>query len=109
MLDHSPGARTKKVAYFRSQFDPFSRKQRAVFLESEIVDNIFQWDVLKNIRQIKSYDDMFPAIRALTVQKILKIRIVSQKFLQNEIFFSFSLKCFDLNCISRKTPTIYIA
>ena len=37
------------------------------FLEAEIVDNIFQWDVLKNIIQIKSYDDMFQAIRALTV------------------------------------------
>ena len=28
------------------------------FLEAEIVDNIFQWDVLKNIRQLKCYDDM---------------------------------------------------
>ena len=68
-----------------------------LFFEAEIVDNIFRWDVLKNMRQIKSYDDMFQAIRALTVQKILKIRILSQKFLQNESFFSFSLKCFDLN------------
>ena len=68
------------------------------FLEAEIVDNIFQWDALKNMRQMKSYDDMFKAIRALTVQKILKIRILSQKFVQNEIFFLFSLKCFDLNC-----------
>ena len=39
------------------------------FLEAEIADNIFQWDVLKNMRQIKSYDEMFHAIRALTVQK----------------------------------------
>ena len=39
----------------------------------------------------KSYDGMFQAIRALTVQKILKIRILSQKFVQNESFFSFSL------------------
>ena len=42
------------------------------FLEAEIVDNIFQWDVLKNLRQIKSYDYMFQAIRALTVQKLSK-------------------------------------
>ena len=48
------------------------------FLEAELVDNIFQWNVLKNMRQIKSYDDRFQAIRALTVQKILKIRILSQ-------------------------------
>ena len=42
------------------------------FPEAEIVDNIFQWDVLKNIRQIKSYDDMFQATEALTVKKFLK-------------------------------------
>ena len=59
------------------------------FREAEIVDNIFQWDVLKNMRQLKCYDDMFRAIRALTVQKILKIRILSQKFLQSESFFRF--------------------
>ena len=29
------------------------------FLEAEIVNNIFQWDAIKNMRQIKSYDDMF--------------------------------------------------
>ena len=73
------------------------------FLGAETVDNIFQWDVLKNMLQIKSYDDMFQAIRALTVQNILKIRISSQKFLQNESFFRFSLKCFDSNCTPKKT------
>ena len=67
------------------------------FLKAEIVDNIFQWDALKNTPQIKSYDDMFQAIRALTVQNILKIRISSQKFLESESFSSFSPKCFDLN------------
>ena len=51
------------------------------FLETEIVDNIFQWDVPKNMPQIKSYDDMIQAIRASTVQKILKIRILSKKIL----------------------------
>ena len=59
------------------------------FLETVIVDNIFQWDVPKNVRQIKSYDDMIQAIRASTVQEILKIRIVSQKLLQNESFSRF--------------------
>ena len=44
--------------------------------------------------QIKSYADMFQAIN---FQKILKIRFSSQNFLQNESFFSFSLKRFDLN------------
>ena len=74
-----------------------------------MVGNIFQWDVLKNMRQIKSYGDMFQAIRALNVQTILKIRILSQQFLQSESFFSCSLKCFDLNCTPRKATTMYIA
>ena len=39
------------------------------FLEAEIVDNIFQWDVMKNIQWIKSYDETFQAIRALTVKR----------------------------------------
>ena len=77
-------------------------------LDAELVDNIFQWDVLKNMRQIKSYDDMIHAIRALSVQNILKIRILNRKFLQNESFFSFSVECFDLNCTQRKDRTIHI-
>ena len=60
-----------------------------LFLEAEVIDNIFQLDVLKNMRQIKSYADMFHAIRCLTIQKIFKIRISSQKFLQNEGFSHF--------------------
>ena len=60
------------MAYFRSKFDPFSRRQRPAFLEVEVVDNIFQWDVLKNMLQIKSYDEKFQAPEALTVQKFLK-------------------------------------
>ena len=63
----------------------------------------------KNIRQIKSYADMFQATSGLTIQKILKIRISSQKSFQNESFFSFSLKRFDLNYIPRKNTTIKIA
>ena len=43
----------------------------------------------EKMQQMKSYDDMFQAIRALTVQKILKIRILSQTFLQNERFSRF--------------------
>ena len=65
-------------------------ENRGLFLlEADTVDSNFQWDVLKNMRQMRSYDDMFQAIRALTVQKILKIRVLRQKFLQNESFFSF--------------------
>ena len=65
--------RTKKEAYFRSWFDPFSRKQKPVFFKEEIVQSIFQLDVIKLIQQIKSCCyDMFQAIRALAVQKFLK-------------------------------------
>ena len=45
---------------------------------------------------------MFQSIRALTVQKILKMIILSQKFLQNQSFFSFSLKRLELNCTPKK-------
>ena len=31
------------------------------------LEAIFHWDVLENMRTIKSYDDMFHAFRALTV------------------------------------------
>ena len=79
------------------------------FLEAEVVDNISQLDVLKNMRQVTSYADMFQAIRGLTILKIVKIRMSTQKFSQNRSFFSFSLKCFDLNCIPRKDTTIKIA
>ena len=50
----------------------FVKSRDLFFLEAEIVDNIFQGDELKNMRQIKSYDDMFQAIRDSTVQKISK-------------------------------------
>ena len=59
------------------------------FLEAEIVDNIFQWDVVKNMLQLKCYDDMFRVIKALTVQKILKIRILSQNSCKMKAFFRF--------------------
>ena len=58
---------SKKPGLFR-----VNREQRSVFFEAERVDNIFQWDVPKNMRQIKSYDDRFLAIRALTVHKFSK-------------------------------------
>ena len=38
------------------------------FLEAEIVDNILQLDVLKNMRQIKSYADMFQALITLCMK-----------------------------------------
>ena len=50
----------------------FEEGRDLFFLEAEIVDKVFQWDVLKNIQQIKSYDEMFQATEALTVQKFLK-------------------------------------
>ena len=43
------------------------------------------------MRQIKSYDDMFQAIRALTVQEILKIRILSQNSCKMKSFSRFLL------------------
>ena len=41
------------------------------------------------MRQINSYDDMFQAIRALTVQKILKIRILSKNSSKMKAFLVF--------------------
>ena len=63
-----------------------SRKQRPVFLEAGIVDNILLWDVLKNIQQIKSYNGTLQALRALTVHKTLKIRILLKKFFKMKAF-----------------------
>ena len=65
----------KKWPTLEVSFTHLVESRDLFFLEAEIVDNIFQWNVLKNMRQINSYDDMFQAIRALTFQKILKIRI----------------------------------
>ena len=47
-LECSPIAKTKKVTYLRSKFDPFSRKQKP----AEIDDSLFQCDVLNIMRQI---------------------------------------------------------
>ena len=73
------------------------------FIEAEIVENNFQWDLLKICGRQKVMMACFKPIRALTVLKILKMRILSQKFFQNE---SFSLKCFNLNCTPRKDTAI---
>ena len=86
-FSYGPGARTKKWLILRVSLTHLVESNDLFFLEAEVVDNILQWDVLKNMLQIKSYDDMFQARRALTVQKIPKIRIVSQNFLQNESCF----------------------
>ena len=43
-----------------------------LFLEAEIIDNIFQWDVLTNMRLIKGYDETFLIIRTLTVKRFSK-------------------------------------
>ena len=69
----SPGARNKKRLIFGVSFTVtlthLVKSRDLLFLEAEIVDNMSQWDVLKNMRQIKNYDDMFQAIRALSVKK----------------------------------------
>ena len=72
----SPGARTKKWLILGVSLTHLVELRDLFFLETETVDNILQWDVPKNMRQIKGYDHMFQAIRALTVQKMLKIRIL---------------------------------
>ena len=72
----------KKWLIFSVSLTHLVESRDLLFLEAEIVDNPFQWDVLRNMEQIKGYDDMFQAVRDLTVQKILKIRISSQKFVQ---------------------------
>ena len=73
----SAGARPKTWLILGVGLTHLVQSRDPFFLEAEVVDKIFQLDVLKNVRQIKSYDDMFQAIRALIVQKILKIRILS--------------------------------
>ena len=85
----SPGAGPKQWLILRVSLTHSAESRDLLFLAGEIVDNIFQWDVLKNMRQIKGYDDMFQAIRAVTVKKILKIRISSKIFLKNERFSRF--------------------
>ena len=72
---NSPGARTKKWLIIGVSLTHLVESRDLFFLEAEVVDNIFQLDVLKNMRQIKSYANIFQAIRGFTVQKILKIRI----------------------------------
>ena len=71
----SPGAKTKKWLVLGISLTHLAERRDLFFLQAEIVGNIFQWDVLRNMGQIKSYDGMFHALRALTVHKILKIGI----------------------------------
>ena len=105
----SPGARTKKCLILRVNLTHLVESRDIFFLEAEIVDSTFQWNVLKNIWQKKSSNHMFYAKRALTVLKRLKIKVSSPKFLQNESFLPFYLKCFDLNYTPRKDTTLKIA
>ena len=53
----SPSARTKKWLILGVSLTHLVESRDLLFLEAEIVDSIFQLDVLKNMRQ-KSYDDM---------------------------------------------------
>ena len=66
-VQYSPGTRTKKLIILGVSLIHLVESKHLFLFEAEIVDNIFQWDVLKNVRQIESYDDMFQAIRTLTV------------------------------------------
>ena len=74
----------KKRLILGVSFTHLVERKDPFFLEAQKVDNIFQWDLLKFMQQIESYDGMFQAIRALTIHKILKTRILSKRFLQNE-------------------------
>ena len=69
---YSPGVRTKKWLILGVSLTDLVKSRDLFLLEAEIFDNIFQRDVLKNMRQIKSYDDLFQTIRALTFQKFSK-------------------------------------
>ena len=64
----SSGASTKKWLILGVSLIHLVESRDLFFLKAEVVDNNLQWDVLKNMRQIKSYDDMFQAMRTLTVQ-----------------------------------------
>ena len=60
--------RPKNRLILRVSLTHLAESRDLPFLEAEIVDNM---------RQTKSYDDLFQATRASTVQKFLKIRILS--------------------------------
>ena len=59
MSNSSPDARTKKRLILGLCLNHLVESRDLFYLEAEIVDNIFQWRVLKNMWQMKSYDDMF--------------------------------------------------
>ena len=61
------------------------------------------------MRQRKSYDNMFQAIRALTVQKILKISILSQNSCKMEAFSRFLSYALIQIVLQEQDTTIYIA
>ena len=71
----SPGASTKKWLILGVSLTHLAESRDTFFVQAETVDNIFQWDVLKNMRQMKRYDDMFQATGALIVHKLLNVRI----------------------------------
>ena len=79
----------KKWLILRVSLTRLVESRDLFFLEAETVYNIFQWNVLRNMRQINSYDDMFQAIKALTVQKILKVRILIQNSFKMKAFSRF--------------------
>ena len=54
LLTISLGARTKKSLILGVSLTHLVESRDLFFLEAEIIDNIFLWDVLNNTRQIKS-------------------------------------------------------
>ena len=60
------------------------------------------------MRQIKSYGDMFQAIRAFIVQKILKVGILSQNSCKMKAFSRFLSNAL-IKTVLQEDTTIYIA
>ena len=71
---YSPGTGPKIWLIIGASLTHLAESRYLFFLEAEIVDNIFHWDV--KYAADKSCDNMFQAKRTLTVQKILKLRIL---------------------------------
>ena len=78
--------KTKKWLILGGSLTHLVGRRDLLFLEAEKADNIFQWDVIKYMWQMKSCHGMFQDIKAFTGNRILKTRISSRKSLQNKSF-----------------------
>ena len=75
-----------------------SRKLNLFFLEAKMLESIFNgmfFKVCSNYAENISFDCMFQAVRALTVRKILKTRILSQNCFKIKAF-----PCFVSNALN---------